>query len=149
MSGQEKIMYAHELRANQPYVHGGQTYRAVGVGGRPSVNVATGLGFQPGPMVEVEPFTGTVPERVEQCCRCGEDVPVSGLVRSVERYYDWDNPDEDAQGSVLLERVVWTCSDEAECRRVRRGMARSAQMVADSEDAAARESGWGAIGGGR
>lgn len=143
-------MYAHELVPGQPYSVGEQTYRALAAGGRPSVNVATGLEFQPGPLVEVDPFIGgAVPERVETCAKCGEAQPVSGLKRLVERYYDWDNPDEDAQGSVLLTREVWECRDRDDCRRRQRDMIRAAQGRAESDDAAARESGWGAIGGGR
>ena len=143
-------MYAYQLQPGQPYTYNDTVYRAVAAGGRPSVNVASGLEFHPGPLVEVEPYTeGAVPERTEMCERCGESVPVSMLTRRVENYYDWDNPDEDAQGSILLERIAWACRDEGECRSRRRGMAQAAIVVAESEDAAARESGWGAVGGGR
>lgn len=140
-------MYAYQVQPNQPVIIDGQTYRCLDAG-RTYVNVSTGRKTLLGPLVKVEPFTGgIVPERIERCARCGEQVPVSGLERSVERYYDWDNPDEDAQGSILLSREVWTCRDTEDCRLRRRGLAHAAQMQAEAEDAAAREAGWGAIGG--
>lgn len=138
-------MYANQVKPGQPIARNGSIYRCLD-NGRTYVNVADGQEMLLGPLVEVEPFTGGfVPERIEQCSRCGEDVPVSGLARSVERYYDWDDPDEDRQGSVLLERVVWTCRDSEDCKRRRRAAGHAAQMRAESEDAAARENGWGAI----
>lgn len=138
-------MYAYELEPGQPYTRAGTVYRALAAGGRPSVNVSSGLEFYPGPLVEVEPFIGTVPERVETCAHCGERKPVSMLYRITERYYDWDDPNEDAQGSVMLSRLAWQCRDAADCRRVRLDMARGAQTVAETVDAAEREAGWGAI----
>lgn len=141
-------MYAYELQPNQPYTLHGNIYRSLVTGGRPSVNVATGLGFYPGPLVEVEPVSAVVAERIEHCARCGEAKPVSALTRSEEKYYDWDDPDTDSQGSVLLSRTVWRCRDRDDCGRVRRDAARVAREVAESEDAAVREAGWGAIGNG-
>jgi hypothetical protein len=114
-------MYASQLEVGQVYRLDGLLYRVVEQDGWPrSVNIENGCAASLGPGVEVELVEGEVRERQEVCEQCGERRPVSQLTRRNESYYDWDNPDEDAQGSVLLTRVVWTCRDTNACRTGRR-----------------------------
>lgn len=96
------------------------------------------------PDVTLAEYTGPM----EACDRCGYEYPRSIMNRKSESYYDWDNSDSDVQGSIAQTREFYVCLDRAACRDGRRVNAEVAQMSAESEDAAMREAGWGAIGNG-
>jgi hypothetical protein len=83
------------------------------------------------------------------CEKCGEKLPQPAAIHKLERYYDWDNPDSDVQGSILMSRDVYTCRNTQTCRENRRAMVtvqREIDRWADME--ACEEGRGGRIGGG-
>src|SRR3990172_6984295 len=131
-------MYTMNLQPGQTYTIA--TYdgvlRAVAAGGRPSVNIRTGLEFRPGPLVEITLVPDPGNERRETCHLCGETHPVSVLARTTENYYDWDDPDEDREGSVLLSGEVWPCRDTHRCTEIRKARTAAWYDAAINADAA-------------
>ena len=103
-------MYAYQTAMEQTYRHNQAIVRRIA--GTPHcefVEIYSGKWVGLGPLVEVEPVTDPGDEMTARCDRCGATQPVSALGHTVEKYYDWDDPDEDAQGSILHSRTVWSC----------------------------------------
>lgn len=77
------------------------------------------------------------------CERCG--ATVTALDGHCETYHDYRWDGSDGEGSVLYEFTRWTCRDLTGCAQRRRTQAQAAMAQADTADAVARESGYGAI----
>lgn len=65
------------------------------------------------------------------CHLCGRTAPVEGM--DEESAHDWDNPDEDVQGTVTFYR--YTCADKDGCRQLRFNSAAAARLVAEVDEA--------------
>lgn len=78
-----------------------------------------------------------------RCERCGATITAHNGHRETYRDYLWDG--SDGEGSVLYEFERWTCSDLTACRSHRREQAATNVIIAASQDAVAREGGYGAI----
>ena len=83
--------------------------------------------------------------RNARCRLCSE----TGAEMTPVEIVTWYGEDgkEDEAGSFSKSRIEWQCSDTAACRQRRREMWAVTQELDKARDAAARESGWGAIGG--
>ena len=103
-------MHAYQTEIGQTYRHEQTIMRRIA--GTPQcefVGIHSGLWYGFGPLVEVEPISDPGNETHHRCAQCGDMQPVSALELTTENYYDWDDPDEDAQGSILHTRTVWKC----------------------------------------
>lgn len=145
-------MLAHQIAPGRTITYDGHTYRMIERWSRDglstnAVDIHTGLGASFGPLVDLTICADPGDELHHACARCGERQPVSALTRRETQDYDWDNPDQDVQGSVLRTVVTWQCADRAACADRRRERAALVNAEAEAADAAARESGYGVIGG--
>lgn len=87
-------------------------------------------------------------EPTRRCDHCGELLTESTWLEGRRGVYDWDNPDEDAQGSVMTIETYVICRDRVTCRNNRQVIAAVAAAIAARQaDDLAREAGFGAIGG--
>ncbi len=77
------------------------------------------------------------------CVRCGATVTALDGLCETYRDYLWDG--NDGEGSELIEYEEWHCRDLTGCAQRRMGNAIVAMAQAESNDAAARENGWGVI----
>jgi len=123
-------------------------------------------------------FTGRPNLYAGECRDCSAHLnPNEGLLVAIS-YYDWDNPNEDEQGSILQTRYEVRCIYRTECagrvvaqstnlcalravatdyenlghlateaQRILAEYAELAHQQAHAADLAAREAGWGVIGG--
>lgn len=65
------------------------------------------------------------------CHLCGRTAPVEEMAEGSG--YDWDNPDENLQGSISFLR--YTCSDKNTCHQHRRGFAEAKRMIDEINEA--------------
>jgi len=77
------------------------------------------------------------------CERCGATVTALNGLCETYRDYLWDG--SDGEGSVLHEFTRWTCRDLTGCAQRRMENALGAMAEAETDDAVARENGYGAI----
>jgi hypothetical protein len=77
------------------------------------------------------------------CAKCGATITALDGQRETWQDYRWDG--SDSEGSIMVEHEEWLCRDSYACasRRIENAIGAIAQ--ADAEDAALRESGYGAI----
>ena len=77
------------------------------------------------------------------CAKCGATITALDGQRETWQDYRWDGSDN--EGSIMVEHEEWLCRDSYACasRRIENAIGAIAQ--ADADDAAARESGYGAI----
>ena len=81
-----------------------------------------------------------------ECEKCGEQLDAREMRSETVTEYPWDG--SDTEGSIGESVTRWYCSDQKQCRENRRGTSKLMQSIALHNDASARESGAGAIGGG-
>jgi hypothetical protein len=77
------------------------------------------------------------------CAKCGATVTAIDGRRETYRDYRWDG--SDGEGSIMVEHVEWHCRDIPACQERQQALAESMLWRHKAEDAALRESGFGAI----
>ena len=86
-----------------------------------------------------------IPPADAVCRYCGQAGVQLSPVRVTQNY--GEDGEQDDGGCFSDTLTEWRCADRTVCRAHRRELARLSVSVAAMQDAAAREDGWGAIGG--